>query len=156
MDWKSLRTFRVYNAISLSFCLNASSSSELAVFLGQFVGHVIFACKSRQRPKKNMPSTVFKKKKGCWMAKSSVIVCCTKTAFTWNCDGSYPQCMWKEGITQTGPRTLGKWRLDLWPGCFFRMRSDGSRFFWGCGGGAVFAESCVCVRNRSQPFACPP
>ena len=36
---------------------------------------------------------------------------------------------------------------------FSRMRSEGSRFIWGCGGEAVFAESCVCVRNRSQPFA---
>ena len=34
-----------------------------------------------------------------------------------------------------------------------RMRSEGSRFIWGCGGEAVFAESCVCVRNRSQPSA---
>ena len=43
------------------------------------------------------------------------------------------------------------------PGLFFsRMRSEGSRFIWGSGGEAVFAESCVCVRNRSQPFACPP
>ena len=37
--------------------------------------------------------------------------------------------------------------------CFSRMRSEGSRFMWGCGGEAVFAESCVCVRRRSQPFA---
>ena len=36
---------------------------------------------------------------------------------------------------------------------FFRMRSEGSRFIWGSGGEAVFAESCVYVRNRSQPFA---
>ena len=36
---------------------------------------------------------------------------------------------------------------------FSRMRSEGSRFIWGSGGEAVFAESCVCVRNRSQPFA---
>ena len=34
-----------------------------------------------------------------------------------------------------------------------RMRSEGSRFMWGSGGEAVFAESCVYVRNRSQPFA---
>ena len=33
------------------------------------------------------------------------------------------------------------------------MRSEGSRFIWGFGGEAVFAESCVYVRNRSQPFA---
>ena len=33
------------------------------------------------------------------------------------------------------------------------MRSEGSRFIWGSGGEAVFAESCVYVRNRSQPFA---
>ena len=40
---------------------------------------------------------------------------------------------------------------------FSRMRSEGSRFIWGSGGEAVFAESCVCVlHNRSQPFACPP
>ena len=36
---------------------------------------------------------------------------------------------------------------------FSRMRSEGSRFIWGRGGEAVFAESCVCVRNRSQPSA---
>ena len=36
---------------------------------------------------------------------------------------------------------------------FSRMRSEGSRFIWGFGGEAVFAESCVYVRNRSQPFA---
>ena len=36
------------------------------------------------------------------------------------------------------------------------MRSEGSRFIWGSGGEAVFAESCVYVRNRPQPFACPP
>ena len=36
---------------------------------------------------------------------------------------------------------------------FSRMRSEGSRFTWGSGGEAVFAEFCVCVRNRSQPFA---
>ena len=34
-----------------------------------------------------------------------------------------------------------------------RMRSEGSRFIWGSGGDAVFAESCVCVRNRPQPSA---
>ena len=33
------------------------------------------------------------------------------------------------------------------------MRSEGSRFIWGFGGEAVFAESCVYVRNRSQPSA---
>ena len=33
------------------------------------------------------------------------------------------------------------------------MRSEGSRFIWGSGGEAAFAESCVCVRNRPQPFA---
>ena len=37
--------------------------------------------------------------------------------------------------------------------CFSRMSSEGSRFIWGSGGEAVFAESCVYVRNRSQPFA---
>ena len=37
--------------------------------------------------------------------------------------------------------------------CFSRMRSEGSRFIWGSGGEAVFAESCVYVRNRSQPSA---
>ena len=36
---------------------------------------------------------------------------------------------------------------------FSRMRSEGSRFIWGSGGEAVFAESCVYVRNRSQPSA---
>ena len=36
---------------------------------------------------------------------------------------------------------------------FSRMRSEGSRFIWGFGGEAVFAESCVSVRNRSQPSA---
>ena len=38
-------------------------------------------------------------------------------------------------------------------GRFSRMRSEGSRFTWGSGGEAVFAKFCVCVRNRSQPFA---
>ena len=33
------------------------------------------------------------------------------------------------------------------------MRSEGSRFTWGSGGEAVFAKSCVCDRNRSQPSA---
>ena len=33
------------------------------------------------------------------------------------------------------------------------MRSEGSRFTWGSGGEAVFAKSCVCVRNRLQPSA---
>ena len=33
------------------------------------------------------------------------------------------------------------------------MRSEGSRFIWGSGGEAVFAESCVYVRNRPQPSA---
>ena len=33
------------------------------------------------------------------------------------------------------------------------MRSEGSRFTWGCGGEAVFAKFCVCVRNRRQPSA---
>ena len=33
------------------------------------------------------------------------------------------------------------------------MRSEGSRFTWGSGGGAVLAKSCVCDRNRPQPFA---
>ena len=36
---------------------------------------------------------------------------------------------------------------------FSRMRSEGSRFTWGSGGEAVFAEFCVCVRNRSQVSA---
>ena len=46
------------------------------------------------------------------------------------------------------------------------MRSEGSRFTWGSGGEAVFAQFCVCGRNRrqpsatvrkcSQPSACPP
>ena len=36
---------------------------------------------------------------------------------------------------------------------FSRMRSEGSRFTWGSGGEAVFAKSCVCDRNRRQPFA---
>ena len=39
---------------------------------------------------------------------------------------------------------------------FSRMRSEGSRFIWGSGGEAVFAESCVYVRNRPQPFAWAP
>ena len=43
------------------------------------------------------------------------------------------------------------WTWVFW--CFSRMRSEGSRFTWGSGGGAVFAKSCVCDRNRSQPFA---
>ena len=38
-------------------------------------------------------------------------------------------------------------------GAFSRMRSEGSRFIWGSGGEAVFAESCVYVGNRPQPFA---
>ena len=33
------------------------------------------------------------------------------------------------------------------------MRSEGSRFIWGSGGEAVFAESCVYVRNRSRATA---
>ena len=33
------------------------------------------------------------------------------------------------------------------------MRNEGSRFIWGSGGEAVFAESCLGVRNRLQPFA---
>ena len=33
---------------------------------------------------------------------------------------------------------------------FSRMRSEGSRFIWGSGGEAVFAESCVYVGNRSR------
>ena len=36
---------------------------------------------------------------------------------------------------------------------FSRMRSEGSRFIWGSGGEAVFAECCVGVRNRPQPSA---
>ena len=36
---------------------------------------------------------------------------------------------------------------------FSRMCSEGSRFAWGSGGEAVFAKSCICDRNRSQPFA---
>ena len=36
---------------------------------------------------------------------------------------------------------------------FSRMRSEGSRFIWGSGGEAVFAENCLGVRNRPQPFA---
>ena len=36
---------------------------------------------------------------------------------------------------------------------FSRMRSEGSRLIWGSGGEAVFAESCVYVRNRPQPSA---
>ena len=36
---------------------------------------------------------------------------------------------------------------------FSRMRSEGSRFTWGSGGGAVFAKFCVFGRNRSQVFA---
>ena len=36
---------------------------------------------------------------------------------------------------------------------FSRMRSEGSRFIWGFGGEAVFAESCLYVRNRPQPSA---
>ena len=33
------------------------------------------------------------------------------------------------------------------------MRREGSRFIWGSGGEAVFAESCVYVGNRSQATA---
>ena len=36
---------------------------------------------------------------------------------------------------------------------FSRMRSEGSRFVWGPGGEAVFAENCLGVRNRSHPSA---
>ena len=36
---------------------------------------------------------------------------------------------------------------------FSRMRSEGSRFIWGSGGEAVFAESCVYVGNRSRGTA---
>ena len=35
-----------------------------------------------------------------------------------------------------------------WRSAFSRMRSEGSRFIWGSGGEAVFAESCLYVRNR--------
>ena len=43
--------------------------------------------------------------------------------------------------------------LSRWLVYFSRMRSEGSRFTWGSGGEAVFAEFCVCVRNRSQVSA---
>ena len=43
-----------------------------------------------------------------------------------------------------------------WTSTFSRMRSEGSRFTLGSGGEAVFAESCICVRNRSQPSATVP
>ena len=36
---------------------------------------------------------------------------------------------------------------------FSWMRSEGSRFIWGCGGEAVFTESFACVRNRPEPSA---
>ena len=36
---------------------------------------------------------------------------------------------------------------------FSRMRSEGSGFIWESGGEAVFAESCLGVRNRPQPSA---
>ena len=45
------------------------------------------------------------------------------------------------------------WSFGVGKAGFSRMRSEGSRFIWGSGGEAVFAESCVYVRNRSQPFA---
>ena len=41
----------------------------------------------------------------------------------------------------------------LWNLVFSRTRSEGSRFTWGSGGEAVFANSCVCDRNRRQPSA---
>ena len=46
---------------------------------------------------------------------------------------------------------IESWMYQTCP--FSRMRSEGSRFIWGSGGEAVFAESCVDVRNRPQPFA---
>ena len=52
-------------------------------------------------------------------------------------------------LEKTTSRTLKKVALIV----FSRMRSEGSRFIWGSGGEAVFAESCVYVRNRPQPFA---
>ena len=52
-----------------------------------------------------------------------------------------------------GPNFWVQWYPMTWQTFFSRMRSEGSRFTWGSGGEAVFAKSCVCDRNRSQPFA---
>ena len=46
-----------------------------------------------------------------------------------------------------------RFAIALFQTFFSRMRSEGSRFIWGSGGEAVFAESCVYVRNRPQPSA---
>ena len=48
--------------------------------------------------------------------------------------------------------------FDVFLNCFYfinfsRMRSEGSRFIWGSGGEAVFAESCIYVGNRSRATA---
>ena len=64
---------------------------------------------------------------------------------------SIPTGAARAGCVSLGPETQSgdaiKWSN------FSRMRSEGSRFIWGSGGEAVFAESCLYVRNRSQPSA---
>lgn len=75
IDWNSLRTFRVYKAISLSFCLNASSSSELAVFLGGNVHNRSMRPRDLSMPTKPNALTTNK-------MQMRGIVCCTKTALT--------------------------------------------------------------------------
>ena len=76
-----------------------------------------------------------------------------KTHYSLTCCSSYFQeaCsnLKKTVFFETGSGATPCREMQL----FSRMRSEGSRFIWGCGGEAVFAESCVCVRNRSQPFA---
>ena len=61
---------------------------------------------------------------------------------------------WSWLLRQVTPKPVfaeWTWIDPFWD--FSRMRSEGSRFIWGSGGEAVFAESCVYVGNRSQPFA---
>ena len=51
------------------------------------------------------------------------------------------------------PKPQAGLKLVGFKGSFSRMRSEGSRFIWGSGGEAVFAESCVYVRNRPRTVA---
>ena len=57
-----------------------------------------------------------------------------------------------EGGGRGGPVKPGSYMV-FYHLTFSRMRSEGSRFIWGSGGEAVFAESCVYVRNRPRTVA---
>ena len=61
---------------------------------------------------------------------------------------THPESMTLEVMDKRGHNSLNN--ISVF---FSRMRSEGSRFTWGSGGEAVVAKSCVCDRNRSQPFA---